>query len=317
MKKILPILITSFLIGITKFEIKAQQWCRPGATWEYENLFVIKYLYKFVYSGDTIIDGNNVNIISKFSRNYYYGPIGSNPYAGPSQFSMRYYTLYRNDSLFNYVNGQFRFLIDFNAEVGDTWEIELFNPYNDTFCATEIRTVDSVGIEQINGINMRWVAYSSNNIYSNAKAYERFGPINNYIFPHLFNCIDVIQEVELNILRCYSDDEIGEIISESTLYTSPDIPCELYETVSINEVNFKNEVRIFPNPTKEKITIQIGNLSNVNCIINDYLGMEVHNTKLTGSQSEIMLNISPGLYFIKLYDPNNELISTQKIVVIN
>lgn len=317
MKTILrKLMILGFFLNPT-IDVNAQQWCSQGATWEYETLYLIKYLLKFQYSGDTIINGNNVNMIDFYSRQYFYGPPGSNPYAGPSQLSGKYYTLYRNDSLFDWTNNQFRFLIDFQASVGDVWQINLFNPQNDTICGIETRIVDSTGIDNINGISMRWVAYSSDNDYIHVKAYERLGPINNFLFPHLSACIGDLQEVGLNILRCYSDDEIGEIISQSTLYTSPDLPCELYETVSINEVNFKEEVSIFPNPTRQTITVQIGNFSNFNCIINDYLGKEVHNSKLTESSSEIMLNIPPGLYFVNLYNPNKELISTQKLVVMN
>jgi uncharacterized protein (TIGR02145 family) len=94
----------------------------------------------------------------------------------------------------------------------------------------------------------------------------------------------------------------------------------------INDFTLKNQFfdggsfRIYPNPAKEKITIDIGNQTNNSGwsykIVN-MLGQEVITGIITSQQSIVPLDSlsGKGIYFVKIYDDANNLQETKKIIV--
>jgi uncharacterized protein (TIGR02145 family) len=78
--------------------------------------------------------------------------------------------------------------------------------------------------------------------------------------------------------------------------------------------------RIYPNPAKEKITIDLGNQTNNSGwsykIVN-MLGQEVITGVITSQQSIVPLDSlsGKGMYFVKIYDASNNLQETKKIIV--
>lgn len=90
---------------------------------------------------------------------------------------------------------------------------------------------------------------------------------------------------------------------------------------SLNNQSFNNNsFDIYPNPAKDQITIDLGN--NSNSIGGSYkmvntLGQEVLNGVLNSQQNIIHLtNIKEqGLYFVIIYDRENSLIETKKIII--
>lgn len=315
MKKLQITLLIVYSIFVNR-ETNAQQWCSPGAKWTYENAYVIQHLFKFEYVGDTLINGYNSNIINKYSRIYFFGPPGSGPYAGQEEMIGSEYTLFRNDTLYHIRDGELKFLYDFGASAGDIWEVEVSFSLDTVYnCASQIITVDSVGIEEINGVPMRWVAYSSNTIDASGKAYERFGPINNFIFPQLTSCD--LQEPPLMILRCYSDDEIGQVEGETSIWIQPEFRCDLYETVSIRQVTDQNEFQVYPNPASKSIIIRKTSSSRLNCIIINAIGQEVQRNELINNISTLDINLNSGLYYLKICDFENNIWSIQKLIIKN
>ena len=75
---------------------------------------------------------------------------------------------------------------------------------------------------------------------------------------------------------------------------------------------------IYPNPAKDKFTIDFGNelLSNYTIKINNLLGQEVYSTIVDKPQFEVTKTWQgQGIYFVKIYDKNKILVGIKKIIL--
>jgi hypothetical protein len=94
----------------------------------------------------------------------------------------------------------------------------------------------------------------------------------------------------------------------------------LYTTLGTEQTPANNQITIYPNPTKEQITIDCGTLSNASGwsykIVNT-LGQEVLNGEINSQQNLVSLNSlnGTGVYFVKIYDTSNNLLNTKKIIL--
>lgn len=91
-------------------------------------------------------------------------------------------------------------------------------------------------------------------------------------------------------------------------------------TVLNNQSYNTNSFKIFPNPAKDQITIDLGTNSNTigwSYKIVNTLGQEVLNGVLSSQQNIIALNNikGQGVYFVKVYDGSNALLDTKKIII--
>ncbi len=93
----------------------------------------------------------------------------------------------------------------------------------------------------------------------------------------------------------------------------------LYTTLGTTQTEAVNQIAIYPNPAKDQITIDCGNISNVsgwNYTIVNTLGQEVSNGVMNSQQNVVSLNTlnGTGVYLVKIYDAESNLISTKKII---
>jgi hypothetical protein len=95
---------------------------------------------------------------------------------------------------------------------------------------------------------------------------------------------------------------------------------DLNTSLSTEQTIANNQITVYPNPAKEQITIDCGNLSNTSGwsfqILNT-LGQEVLNGKINSQQNVVPLNSlnGTGVYLVKIYDASNNLLNTKKIVL--
>jgi len=90
--------------------------------------------------------------------------------------------------------------------------------------------------------------------------------------------------------------------------------------LSFNPLTYQNTVTIYPNPANDHITIDCGNIANVNgwnIIITNTIGQEVFNQPMNTQQYTIPLNswTGQGVYFVKIYDAQSTLLNTKKIIL--
>jgi hypothetical protein len=93
----------------------------------------------------------------------------------------------------------------------------------------------------------------------------------------------------------------------------------LYTTLGTTQTEVVNQIAIYPNPAKDQITIDCGNISSVsgwNYTIVNTLGQEVSNGVMNSQQNVVSLNTlnGTGVYLMKIFDTESNLISTKKII---
>ncbi len=91
------------------------------------------------------------------------------------------------------------------------------------------------------------------------------------------------------------------------------------ESILSNEtITSYNNMVIYPNPSIDKFTIDFGNElnSNYNIKINNMLGQEVYSNVIDKPQFEVINTWGgKGLYFVKIFDDKNNLLTTKKIIL--
>ena len=90
--------------------------------------------------------------------------------------------------------------------------------------------------------------------------------------------------------------------------------------MNIEENNSSNNVKIYPNPTKNFITIDCSNLTNVdgNSVkITNTLGQVVFNQLMNAQQYTVALNglTGQGMYFANIIDAQGNVIFIKKIIL--
>lgn len=89
-------------------------------------------------------------------------------------------------------------------------------------------------------------------------------------------------------------------------------------TTNLNEIDSYIDFSIYPNPAKEKLTIDISNnIANHYLLkITNTLGQIVVSSELNKNVSDIDINnLYRGVYFIQLVNPENNLISIKKVII--
>lgn len=90
--------------------------------------------------------------------------------------------------------------------------------------------------------------------------------------------------------------------------------------LNTNPVTYTSTVNIYPNPANDHITIDCGNLANVqgwSIKITNMLGQEVFNQPMNTQQYNIPLNswTGQGMYFVKIINAQNEVVNIKKIIL--
>jgi len=87
-------------------------------------------------------------------------------------------------------------------------------------------------------------------------------------------------------------------------------------TLSINKPDFSNEIKLYPNPAKQVITIENSSQSSISSIIiRSLVGKEVLVSPLINNTTTIDISsLSSGLYIINLFD-NSTLVGIKQLII--
>jgi hypothetical protein len=96
-------------------------------------------------------------------------------------------------------------------------------------------------------------------------------------------------------------DQNSPVITNQTLNTMVSmIP------VSISDPEFSDDIKIYPNPFNDKITVVSKNSVNYKLTVMDIQGRQLIYSELTGNHSDINLNsLTSGVYLYKLINPES------------
>jgi hypothetical protein len=133
---------------------------------------------------------------------------------------------------------------------------------------------------------------------------------------------------ELDELRLYnrelSDSEITSLYNEGLCKQSISVTDTLVINANFtgfNPVTYANTIKVYPNPTHDKITIDCGNnfstLNGYTIKITNSLSQAVYTSKVTQQSATIDLSTwtGRGIYFVHLIDGNGSTIDIKKIVL--
>ena len=96
---------------------------------------------------------------------------------------------------------------------------------------------------------------------------------------------------------------------------------EYSKTTGISSTLYtQGNLKIYPNPAKDYVTITLGDYNKTNgyyIVIRDLLGKEVYSTTIVQESTNLNVNEwnGRGLYVIQLFDKQNGLIDTEKLIV--
>ena len=290
------------------FIANAQVWVSESAVWHYEWSNVgFGGFERIEYVKDTLIDNKLCNKLVPTNyqfttnENHEIVPLGQNTLKS-------HYTYACGDTVFHLVNGKFYVLYNFGAKPGDSWNIGVdTNTYK---CSKSYVKVDSIGTIVLNATKYRWISLSTlpnSSMGLNGKVIERFGAINDYLFPTYRNCdTNIATDLGSYTFSCFQDQNFP-------LYNVLNKDCEYLLTINLPEI--EQSVKIYPIPTKGKLYISRGSNSEILIKIFTITGNEVYSKHAMTNVIDLS-DLNDGIYFLRIYD-NYKKIITRKIVKIN
>jgi len=286
MKKIILLIFV-----IAAFNSSAQTWAPTGATWYYSQTHYFSSLvdyYRIESIGDTTINGISCRILQKNTTTCDIRPIKEFMY----DINNRVY--FWDNDLQN-----FQMLYNFDAQPGDSWNIELGLSISDR--DTMHVTVDSIAIETINGFNKKILfltCYSYSGWWNAAgggpfKVIEGIGCTAKMFYWDFGAC----DGNWAGPIRCYEDGVIGVVDFDTNL------SCDTIYYTGIEEYSSEFNFTIFPNPIESEMFVQQTRdkfFPSTFKLIN-LVGENVLSGELNDEKNRIDLSaISSGTYFIRI-----------------
>jgi hypothetical protein len=146
--------------------------------------------------------------------------------------------------------------------------------------------------------------FSNSHLCINGKIVEGIGPIEDYFFPEIYNC--VIDVNEGGPFRCLWDES-------NLIYIKTTAQCDY-----INYVEDNNDINIVvsPNPFSDIMRIENNNPYNIEYIIYNSLGQKMTMPAKINSYSTQSINMESlhsGIYYIQIRSENTKQ-SSLKII---
>jgi len=161
----------------------------------------------------------------------------------------------------------------------------------------------------------------------------KFGKTKGLVFGRGIGSSGIGDDLQLNLdgkideigiwSRALSNVEITNLYNGGLCFQTVSVTDTLYINTGVtnfNPISYLNSIRIYPNPTKDHITIDNGNISNLlghKMKITNSLGQIVFESTI--NQQQFYLDLSSwtgnGIYFVHLIDSLGHTIEIKKIVL--
>lgn len=279
----------------------APEFCPPGAVWYYnsvdgrEPIHVVPGhhpYFKVHYDRDTILAGKKAKVLIETL------------YTIDTIWIYNEILLYQDNwKIYSWEDGDFRILYDYTLSIGDHYTI-YFEPRFLADGLPEIVLVevlvDSVKTVTVNGEEMR--AYHVRQIENDFFEYGFYGW--NYFKIGNLNLFRIINELLCDSqycpyegLRCYSDSTF--------FWQTGDLPCDVLLVNSVAD-NKKDELKLYPNPTRDILFLQTGTYEVSEVTIFSVGGSRLRNFEV--SDNEVKLgDLPPGIYFLQVELANRRI----------
>ena len=300
MKKIFFIFISTIL----SFNIIGQDFAPIGAEWYYNELFAtsgdVDYI-KLTSEKDTLINGEICRKVTKRHR------LACKDRPDVEYLFSKNDTVFFLDTIFN----EFQILYVFNAQVGDSWIIKVKS--EEQVVDTLIITVDSVSIVQINEFDLKALHVTYANYDENypieytSTIIEKIGDV-----LYMFNWYRADLFCDMNFtngLRCYQDSVIG-------LYSTGIVDSCDYTLLGtgIDENERANLIKIYPNPAKHFVVIEVDYNSILEAELRDINGRKVITKQFVSSLKIDLFDLKRGVYLLIIRD-KEEIVGYTKVII--
>ncbi|MBI2258398.1 MAG: T9SS type A sorting domain-containing protein [Flavobacteriia bacterium] len=299
-------LIFIILIFIN-FEINAQNefWPSSNAVWYYnytDNQW-FEGFSKYKIDRDTIINSKVCQIYTKKAKWIF---SGFPELIEDSSFQNTFAVLTLQDSVllkYNFRLNEFDTIINFIANVGDTWrtviEDSICLPF-DKYITTEVIEKNIINVNGRNLIKFKLLRNVpdeyGNNYFEDFHQY--FG--SDYLFVHNYICVNLDYSLE-NKLRCFNNHNLTDPFN----YYSDTLDCEfISELLSLKNNFLMDKIIFYPNPSENFQTQIFGiNTNDIeNVFVYDLLGniIPFNITIVKNSMFLTLFNKISGIYFVKI-----------------
>ncbi len=286
---------------VTYCQCSLAQWAPLGAMWFTgirESISSPAQGYLITTSNsDTVIMGESCKVLINEMHHSF----------SPAFIVDTFYMFEDSGIVYEFVNGQFSTLYNFNAVQGDTWNISV--PYPSPFASGNppdtIVTiyVDSTSSTIISGQSKKILyVHSLNNdwLFRNP-IIESIGGSGG-VHPFIYGWMDI----DIPYLRCYSDSLIS--------YQNPQaFPCDSLVSSVSDDFNGANNFLIYPNPALSFLEIiKVKPISDMKICMNNILGQSQRINIISENEYSLRLDVcelSSGVYYIIL-QLGNEIFRT-------
>lgn len=288
-------------------------FCPPGAEWHYNFFTNFPYAWtneRIKYTGDSLINSENVKVLRHTKFFYYKNPYGTRVTAikqnGDTVFFRSAATQHSWQILYNYA-----------VQAGQSWTTSILEPTDLTSTIIFTVTVDSVKTIAINGMNLRTLFVNYIPVIPNsflpampAQITERFG-CHNFLFNYTVPPYMTNQDQSMGVL-CYEDITFG-------LHQFTDKPCNYEFYVGLQENNMDaSDVHLYPNPNNGTFWLHLPNsnaVSEAELSISELTGRIVKTLSLSPQEAQAidLKELSNGVYLVSVTE-NKQLIYTSKII---
>ncbi|MDP1799862.1 MAG: T9SS type A sorting domain-containing protein [Bacteroidota bacterium] len=244
MKKLLPFIFVLFF----GFQVKAQMWCAPGATWHYR-VYVAWPPIDYTDGHLELKVTNTVTINNTVCQNMDGVFKGVKNFPGAQTITANWvnFQTYENDKvvyIYNPESLSFDTIANFNANIGDKWLAIRF-PF--ITCSTPSRpslTVVDTGHVFINNIYLKKIKLASLPTSTYAITFiEKISNLSGFLFSYIGNNCQTDGHGYGNFV-CYRDDNFP-------VYNPGAVVCDYVPTgVGVSENSITNStLKLYPNPT--------------------------------------------------------------------
>jgi len=264
--------------------LQAQDFSPIGAKWHFQENFFFNGNFDVITAeciGDTIINNISCRIIKK-SKTSCDVPLSNDFYL--SQDSNKI-------SLYDPERDTFDMMIDFDAEVGDSWSFyqsyalfideKIVEVYVDSISYFFTSPADSLRIQHVTLTNI------NQNHSVPTTIIEKIG-FEKALLPYDFT---TLCDGNYEQIRCYEDSNIG-------LVTFDTIACDLIFTSTENFVE-SSDLNIFPNPTSDKLFFKTKELQLESVQVFSLEGKLMNEYSLEQSEIDVSY-LERGLYVLKI-----------------
>jgi hypothetical protein len=281
-------LIAIILCLFITYQTKAQPWATTGATWiyEYSSFWIGNGYVKIEKTKDTIINNKVCDVLKRYEFNY---DSITQQITFTSPYIIKYYTYTSNNKVYMSNNAvSFGVMYDFNANVGDAWQV--FS--NGNVCSTDSVKIDSTTTVSINGITLKKMyGYYVDESFKKLEFVEKLGLLDMLITKRWCGMSDV----NYSKLRCYTDSTNWKYNTNECAYCN-----DIIAPLNINkrsEITFK----IYPNPSATTLTIETNSLINQ---VNIYNALGQLKQEQQSTNTIDVSQLANGYYIIELIDVN-------------